>query len=109
MAAVTAGPGVTNAVTALAQAQSGDSPMLVIGGRAPEARWGMGSLQEMDHVAVVRTLTKSASTLQSPEEAFECVLQLMRTALSRRTGPVFIDVPLDVFLVRPTHPKPPST
>lgn len=97
VAAVTAGPGVTNAVTALAQAQSGDSPMLVIGGRAPEARWGMGSLQEMDHVAVVRTLAKSASTLSTPEEAFECVLQLMRTALSRRTGPVFIDVPLDVF------------
>ena len=97
VAAVTAGPGVTNAVTALAQAQSGDSPMLVIGGRAPEARWGMGSLQEMDHVAVVRTLAKSASTLTSPDEAFECVLQLMRAALSRRTGPVFIDVPLDVF------------
>ncbi len=97
VSAVTAGPGVTNAVTALAQAQSGDSPMLVIGGRAPEARWGMGSLQEMDHVAVVRSLTKTASTLAAPEEAFECVLQLMRTALSRRTGPVFVDVPLDVF------------
>ena len=45
VAAVTAGPGVTNAVTALAQAQSGDSPMLVLGGRAPVARWGIGSLQ----------------------------------------------------------------
>ena len=97
VAAVTAGPGVTNAVTALAQAQSGDSPMLVLGGRAPVARWGMGSLQEMDHVAVARTLTKQASTLASPEDAFACVLQLMRTALSRRTGPVFMDVPIDVF------------
>ena len=97
VAAVTAGPGVTNAVTALAQAQSGDSPILVLGGRAPVARWGMGSLQEMDHVAVARTLTKQASTLASPEDAFACVLQLMRTALSRRTGPVFMDVPIDVF------------
>ena len=97
VAAVTAGPGVTNAVTALAQAQSGDSPMLVLGGRAPVARWGMGSLQEMDHVAVVKTLTKQAVTLASPEEAFACVLQLSRTALSRRTGPVFMDIPIDVF------------
>ncbi len=97
VAAVTAGPGVTNAVTALAQAQSGDSPMLVLGGRAPVARWGMGSLQEMDHVAVVKTLTKQAVTLASPEEAFACVLQLTRTALSRRTGPVFTDIPIDVF------------
>src|SRR5205814_8221064 len=97
VAAVTAGPGVTNAVTALAQAQSGDSPILVRGGRAPVARWGMGSLQEMDHVAVARTLTKHASTLASPEDAFGCVLQLIRTALSRRTGPVFMDVPIDVF------------
>ena len=97
VAAVTAGPGVTNAVTALAQAQSGDGPMLVLGGRAPVARWGMGSLQEMDHVAVVKTLTKQAVTLESPEDAFACVLQLMRTALSRRTGPVFMDIPIDVF------------
>ena len=97
VAAVTAGPGVTNAVTALAQAQSGDGPMLVLGGRAPVARWGMGSLQEMDHVAVVKTLTKQAVTLGSPEDAFACVLQLMRTALSRRTGPVFMDIPIDVF------------
>jgi len=97
VAAVTAGPGVTNAVTALAQAQSGDGPRLVLGGRAPVARWGMGSLQEMDHVAVVKTLTKQAVTLESPEDAFACVLQLMRTALSRRTGPVFMDIPIDVF------------
>jgi len=97
VAAVTAGPGVTNAVTALAQAQSGDGPMLVLGGRAPVARWGMGSLQEMDHVAVMKTLTKQAVTLESPEDAFACVLQLMRTALSRRTGPVFMDIPIDVF------------
>ena len=97
VAAVTAGPGVTNAVTALAQAQSGDSPMFVLGGRAPVARWGMGSLQEMDHVAVVRSLAKKAMTLGSPEDAFACVLELMRVALSRRTGPVFMDIPIDVF------------
>lgn len=97
VAAVTAGPGVTNSVSALAQAQSNDSPMFVIGGRAPVARWGMGSLQEMDHVAVVRTLTKHALTLESADDAYATAAGCVRTALSRRTGPVFMDVPIDVF------------
>jgi acetolactate synthase I/II/III large subunit len=99
VAAVTAGPGVTNAATALAQAQSGDSPIFVIGGRAPAARWGMGSLQEMDHIEVVRSLTKKAATLGSAEEAFGLAAECMRTALSRRTGPTFMDVPLDTFML----------
>ncbi|HEV2030012.1 MAG TPA: acetolactate synthase [Candidatus Dormibacteraeota bacterium] len=97
VAAVTAGPGVTNSASALAQAQSGDSPMFVIGGRAPVARWGMGSLQEMDHLEVVRSLTKKAVTLASPEEAYPVAAECMRAALSRRTGPAFMDIPLDVF------------
>jgi thiamine pyrophosphate-dependent acetolactate synthase large subunit-like protein len=97
VAAVTAGPGVTNTTSALAQAQSGDSPIFVIGGRAPVARWGTGSLQEMDHVAVVNSLTKKAVTLASPDEAFSVASECMRAALSRRTGPVFMDVPIDTF------------
>ena len=97
VAAVTAGPGVTNSVTAIAQAQSADSPLFVIGGRAPAARWGMGSLQEMDHVAVVQSLTKKALTLGSAEEAYATAADCVRTALSRRTGPVFMDIPLDVL------------
>ncbi len=97
VAAVTAGPGVTNAASALAQSRAGDSPMFLIGGRAPVARWGMGSLQEMDHLAVVQSITKKAMTLESADEAYSCTAECMRTALSRRTGPVFMDVPLDVF------------
>ncbi|GAC1637943.1 MAG: acetolactate synthase [Candidatus Dormibacteraceae bacterium] len=97
VASVTAGPGVTNSASALAQAQAADSPMFVIGGRAPNARWGMGSLQEMDHVALVRTITKKAATLASAEEAYSVSAEFMRTALSGRTGPVFMDVPLDTF------------
>src|SRR5690348_5288558 len=97
VAAVTAGPGVTNSLSALAQAHGNDSPLFVVGGRAPIARWGMGSLQEMDHVEVVRSLTKRATTLDSAEEAYSAAAEAMRTALSRRTGPVFMDVPIDVF------------
>jgi acetolactate synthase-1/2/3 large subunit len=105
VAAVTAGPGVTNSASALAQAQSGESPMFVIGGRAPQARWGMGSLQEMDHVAVVRSLTKKAITLGSADDAYACAAECMRTALSRRTGPVFMDVPIDVFFGAADYPE----
>src|SRR5712664_2974489 len=97
VATVTAGPGVTNSISALAQAQASDSPMFLIGGRAPVARWGMGSLQEMDHVAVVQSLTKKAVTLRSAELSYPVAADCIRTALSRRTGPVFMDVPLDVF------------
>ena len=97
VAAVTAGPGVTNAASAIAQAQAADSPLFVIGGRAPNARWGMGSLQEMDHVAFLQTLTKQAQTLGSAEEAYRLAAESMRASLSGRTGPVFMDVPLDVF------------
>jgi thiamine pyrophosphate-dependent acetolactate synthase large subunit-like protein len=97
VAAVTAGPGVTNSVSALAQAHGNDSPMFVVGGRAPVSRWGMGSLQEMDHVEVVRSLTKKATTLESVDDAYRAAAEGVRTALSRRTGPVFIDVPIDVF------------
>src|SRR5918998_2853871 len=53
VAAVTAGPGVTNAMSALAQARFNQAPVLALGGRAPAFRWGQGSLQEIDHVPFV--------------------------------------------------------
>lgn len=97
VAAVTAGPGVTNSMSAIAQAQANDSPMLIIGGRAPVARWGMGSLQEMDHVELTKSLTKASVTVSDPDDAYRTTAELMRIALSRRTGPVFMDIPIDVF------------
>jgi acetolactate synthase-1/2/3 large subunit len=99
VAAVTAGPGVTNSTSALGQALAADSPLFLIGGRSPEARWGMGSLQEMDHIDVVRSLTKKAVTLASADEAYSLSAECMRTALSRRTGPTFMDIPLDTFML----------
>src|ERR1700678_875587 len=63
--ALTAGPGVTNGMSAIASALQNDSPMLVLGGRAPTSRWGQGSLQEMDHVPSVAPLTRFAATAQS--------------------------------------------
>src|SRR5947208_11310152 len=66
--ALTAGPGVTNGMSAIASAQQNHSPMLVLGGRAPAFRWGQGSLQEVDHVPFVRPLTKLAATAGATDE-----------------------------------------
>src|ERR1700750_978741 len=62
--AVTAGPGVTTARSAMASALQNNSPMLVLGGRAPAFRWGQGSLQEIDHVPFVRPVVKLAATAE---------------------------------------------
>src|SRR5256714_13699503 len=64
-AALTAGPGVTNGVSAMTAARMNGSPLVVLGGRAPQARWGSGALQELDHVPIVASITKSARTATS--------------------------------------------
>ena len=58
-AALTAGPGVTNGVSAVAQAHFNGTPLLVLGGRAPAYRWGSGSLQELDHPPPLAPVTRS--------------------------------------------------
>src|SRR4051812_32329617 len=68
VAALTAGPGVTNGMSAIASAQQNGSPMVVLGGRAPAFRWGQGSLQELDHVPFVRPLARMADTPDSTAE-----------------------------------------
>ncbi|MCA1689142.1 MAG: hypothetical protein LC720_01430, partial [Actinobacteria bacterium] len=68
VAALTAGPGVTNGISALAAAHFNQSPVLVLGGRAPAGRWGQGSLQELDHVPLVAPVTRLAATAGSAGE-----------------------------------------
>src|SRR6266511_1969060 len=63
LAVVTAGPGVTNSVSAVTTAWFNGSPLLVLGGRAPQARWGSGSLQELDHPPLLAPVTKRAATV----------------------------------------------
>ena len=64
--ALTAGAGVTNGISAIATAQADGVPLVTLGGRAPEMRWGMGSLQEIDHLPFVSPLVKSAATAGRP-------------------------------------------
>jgi acetolactate synthase-1/2/3 large subunit len=99
VAALTAGPGVTNGMSALASAQQNRSPMVVLGGRAPEFRWGQGSLQEIDHVPFVRPLVKYAATPGSTAEIPGLVDEAFAAARTPHTGPAFVDLPLDhVFM-----------
>jgi acetolactate synthase-1/2/3 large subunit len=95
VAALTAGPGVTNGMSAIASAQQSGSPMLVLGGRAPAMRWGMGSLQEIDHVPFVRPLTKLAATAESPDEIPQLVDDALAAAMRPHSGPTFLDFPMD--------------
>jgi len=93
--ALTAGPGVTNGMSAIASAGQNNSPVLVLGGRAPQFRWGQGSLQEIDHVPFVRPLVKFAATAQETAEIPALLDEAMRVALAPHSGPAFVDFPLD--------------
>src|SRR5580765_5642021 len=93
--ALTAGPGVTNGMSAMASAQQNGTPLLALGGRAPAMRWGQGSLQEIDHVPFVAPVTKQASTAGSPDAIPGLVDAALRATLEPPTGPAFIDFPLD--------------
>src|ERR1700753_881636 len=95
VAALTAGPGVTNGMSAMAAAQQNQSPLLVLGGRAPALRWGMGSLQEIDHVPFVAPLARFASRPQSADDAGRLVDDALRATVGAPSGVGFVDFPMD--------------
>ena len=103
--ALTAGPGVTNGMSAMASAQANHTPMVVLGGRAPALRWGQGSLQEIDHVPFVRPLTKLAATPTSTEEIPGLVDDAFAAARSQHGGPTFVDFPLDYVFMEAPEPE----
>ena len=94
--ALTAGAGVTNGVSAIASAQADGVPLVTLGGRAPEMRWGMGSLQEIDHIPFISPLVKSAVTAGSPAEIPRVTAEAIDIAMTPALGPTFVDYPLDV-------------
>jgi thiamine pyrophosphate-dependent acetolactate synthase large subunit-like protein len=110
VAALTAGPGVTNGVSAIAGAQANCSPVCVLGGRAPELRWGSGSLQEIDHLPFVSPLVKSARTVKEAGAIGAATAGALDLALVAPNGPTFLDYPLDVVFseAEPGIPQPPE-
>jgi acetolactate synthase I/II/III large subunit len=97
VAALTAGPGVTNGVSAVASASFNGSPLVVLGGRAPQGRWGAGSLQEFDHVPVLDPITKVSRTVTALDRIGTDVVDTVAAAVTPHRGPVFLDFPLDVI------------
>jgi acetolactate synthase-1/2/3 large subunit len=97
VAALTAGPGITNGVSAMTTAMFNGAPLVVLGGRAPQARWGAGSLQELDHVPIVGSLMKSAATVWSAADIPKVVGTAASLAMTPHRGPVFVDFPMDVL------------
>ncbi|HRK48614.1 MAG TPA: thiamine pyrophosphate-binding protein, partial [Nocardioides sp.] len=97
LAVLTAGPGVTNGISAIAQAQFAGSPMVVVGGRAPQNRWGTGSLQELDQPPIVESVAKLARTIPTAGEMLTGMDEAFVAARSPHRGPAFVDVPMDEF------------
>ena len=97
VAVVTAGPGVTDAVTAVANAFQAGSPLLLIGGAAPSELMGRGALQEMEQVDLLRPITKWSVHVADTKRIPEILTRAIREALSGRPGPVFVEIPFDVL------------
>jgi acetolactate synthase I/II/III large subunit len=97
LAAVTAGPGVTNAVSAVTTAWFNGAPVVVLAGRAPDYRWGAGSLQEIDHPPLLAPVTKRAWTEHETAKVAASVDEAFRIALTPHRGPVFLDMSLEAI------------
>ena len=97
VAAVTAGPGVTDAVTGVANAYQARSPMILLGGAAPLKTRGRGALQEIPQTQMFETFTKASFTVERTEDFPQLMHDAIKTALSGRPGPVFMEVPFDIL------------
>lgn len=105
LAVVTAGPGVTNGVSAVANAFYNGAPLLMLGGRAPAGRWGQGALQEIDHPPLLAPVTKIAGTVTKTDKIGDEIFDALTLARTPHRGPTFLDIPMDIFFgPATTHP-----
>ena len=102
---VTAGPGVTNAITGIANAHVSRAPILVLAGRPPRAQENRGALQDIDHPLLVSAITRYARTVREPELVAAELDEAIARAFGKggEPGPAFIDFPVDTL--RSTVPK----
>jgi acetolactate synthase-1/2/3 large subunit len=109
LAVLTAGPGVTNGMSAITTAHFNGSPLVVIAGRAPDYRWGSGSLQEIDHPVLLQAITKRAWTEHGTARIGPATDEAFRIATARHRGPVFLDASLEaLFGAAPAEPARPA-
>jgi acetolactate synthase-1/2/3 large subunit len=97
VAIVTAGPGVTDAVTGVANAWAANVPLLLLGGAAPTFNQGRGSLQEMPQTQLFQGITKWSDRIPSPDLVPGFMAKAFRVARTGRPGPVFLEIPWDVL------------
>jgi len=97
VAVVTAGPGVTDALTGVANANAASSPLLLVGGAAPLFNQSRGSLQEMEQVDLFHRISKWSDRVPTPELVPSYLAKAFRVALSGRPGPVFLELAWDVL------------
>lgn len=101
VAAVTAGPGVTNAITALKNAQMAQTPLLLLGGATATLLRGRGALQDIDQMALVRPLVKLAARVTRLKDMAPAMHRAMAVAQSGVPGPVFLEMPVDLLYDEP--------
>jgi acetolactate synthase I/II/III large subunit len=97
LAVLTAGPGVTNGISAVTTAHFNGSPVVVLAGRASDSRWGAGSLQELDHPPLLAPVTKRAWTEHGVGQVGAAVDEAFTVATTRHRGPVFLDVSIEAM------------
>jgi acetolactate synthase-1/2/3 large subunit len=97
VAAVTAGPGVTNTVTAVKNAQMAQSPLLIFGGATATVLKGRGSLQDIDQLSIMKPITKWATAIKTVAAIEPTVRKALELARSGVPGPVFLEVPVDLL------------
>ena len=97
VAIVTAGPGVTNTITAIKNAQMAQSPVLLIGGAAATLLKGRGSLQDIDQISLLKTYVKSAVSVKKTRDVIPILANALNTATSGVPGPVFVELPIDLL------------
>ena len=92
------GPGIANLVPGILEAYSGCTPMLVLGVRSARQTYGKGSFQETDHVAMLSSITKWATTVELPENIPWVMRRAVQIATSGQPGPVYVELPGDIGL-----------
>ena len=102
VALVTAGPGVTNAITAVANAYKARAPVLIVGGAVPRPQYGAGALQEIPQIDLMRPITRAAVSVWEPRRLSHELDMVLSVALGTGTprGPVFLEIPTDVLRAR---------
>ena len=97
IAAVTAGPGVTNSLTALKNAEMAQTPLVLIGGAAPTVLKNRGALQDIDQLALLKSITKMAVTIRRNCDVIPVMEKAFEVCRSGVPGPVFVECPIDLL------------